>query len=653
MKTIAIAFALFLGALLQPCLAQSTWERVGLGFTGGLKGAYLINSKKGYVSGTNGVLRSTVDGGNSWKSITVPTTNELWGVYATTDASGDIIYVAGDDGTLLKSTNGGTDWTTQDLKYSKGFTFGIFGYDASNLCVTGGEGDFGASTGVIVTTHNGGSTWNKSTITGTYSFDKSFFINAQVGYAAGTADAGFSQGVLYKTTDGGAHWSLATTAPGGLNSVYCIDENNIVAAGFSGAVVRTTDGGAHWSNGQVSGSNSADPFTHVEFADRERGFITSANGAILKTTDGGATWTTDDSFTGTGSVLWSMSHAQGTGEALVIAVGDGGAIYRLKLKGQTPAALVDPPALDFGTVASGTKDLSFTISAANSLGLRIDTLYIADPANGFSIASPAGAFPINVAMGNPLTVTVTYTSTGAADKQASLIVRTNDPAHATLSVELTTSKGEVGLPTAVLSATDLDFGKVATNTTREKSITLSAATLAGLRVTSFSIENEAIPGTFIIESPQDPLPIDIQKDDPLVIMIRFKPTELATAYADLYITTNAASNPELHITLNGEGVTTQSSVASESTSREGISIETYPNPIALSGKLQVGIPASSHTSIALYDLLGVQRAVIFDGMCQAGMQTYRIDTGSLPNGSYYVVVRSGDRSATREVTLVK
>jgi photosystem II stability/assembly factor-like uncharacterized protein len=340
MKRIAVVLIILFGSMLSSGSAQSTWERVDPGSAAFNKGVYMPDTKRAYVASSGGGVRVTSDGGTTWNVLSTPTEVDLWGVYAAADAAQPVIYVGGDNGTLFKTTDGGYTWNPQDVKYSTGFLFGLFGYDTNNLCITGGEGEFGNSVGVIVTTHDGGTTWKKSVIEGTYSFDKSCFVSPMIGYAAGSIDAGFAQGVICKTTDGGDSWDRVATTPGAANSIYCFDATHCIVSGFNGLVMRTTDGGVTWNSSAVPAQFSSDPFTHVAFVDRKLGYITDAAGAILKSTDGGVTWMRDESFEPGSAILWSLATVKGEDEYLAMAVGDEGAIYRLKSSGSAASVIL-------------------------------------------------------------------------------------------------------------------------------------------------------------------------------------------------------------------------------------------------------------------------------------------------------------------------
>ncbi|HVZ39725.1 MAG TPA: YCF48-related protein [Candidatus Kapabacteria bacterium] len=440
MSRASIRTTLALLFLLVPALmcGQGKWERLAPGATDNYKGVCAVTASRWYAVGDFAVAAVSSDSGRTWRSLTVPTTSGLWGVYATAGSQGDIVYVAGDDGALLKSLDGGAHWTAQDLHYNSGFTFGIFGYDSSNCWVTGGEFDTaGTSTGVIVATHDGGAHWNKVTIAGTYSFDKCWFTSPMTGYAAGSADPSFAAGVIYKTTDGGASWTKVQTTAGGVNSIFCADSARCFAAGFNGVALRSNDAGRTWSKLPLPSAYATSIFTHVTFLNAGTGFMCGPLSVMLVSADSGATWQRDVSFPQTAPTLWTMATAPGGG--IVLAVGDAGAIYRFRAKQLKPAAMADTSVISFDSVRLGESvTRARTLAAANAAGLRVDSIYIdGTDAHDFALLAPTSSYPITLAGNQNVEMSVRFQpSVENREESADLVIVTNDADHGTVRIPM-------------------------------------------------------------------------------------------------------------------------------------------------------------------------------------------------------------------------
>ncbi len=73
-----------------------------------------------------------------------------------------------------------------------------------------------------------------------------------------------------------------------LYSVYCLNDNTVIAAGDNGYIVRTTNGGANWDSVPSGTTHS---LYKISFANDSTGYAVGENGTILKTTDAGQSWT--------------------------------------------------------------------------------------------------------------------------------------------------------------------------------------------------------------------------------------------------------------------------------------------------------------------------------------------------------------------------
>jgi hypothetical protein len=212
--------------------------------------------------------------------------------------------------------------------------------------------------------------------------------------------------------------------------------------------------------------------------------------------------------------------------------------------------------------------------------------------------------------------------------------------------------GGGGSSSAVLSATSLEFGKVGRDTTRDLTLTLSAATAAGVRVKSFSVENEAVPGTFTVTSPSGPFPIAVPMGAPLTITIRFKPAEIAVAAADLYIGTDAASGGDLHVTLAGEGVQPVASVNAPGAA-SGLALVAVPNPARGAGAVRVTLPRAGVLRMVLYDALGRACLAMFDGALDRGEHTIALDVSALAAGRYTCVATVNGAMIVEPITVAR
>lgn len=142
--------------------------------------------------------------------------------------------------------------------------------------------------GLIIHTTDGGVTWEQQT-SGTYeALNSVYFLNSQLGWAAGNT-------YLY-TTDGGQTWTQAFFAIPGIGTAYRLnfaDANRGFAVGNgSRSIMRTIDGGRNWFRQEMPIQIGL-----VEFFDPLNGIASSSEGVLLSS-DGGQTWTRRPNATG-------------------------------------------------------------------------------------------------------------------------------------------------------------------------------------------------------------------------------------------------------------------------------------------------------------------------------------------------------------------
>lgn len=295
---------------------QGQWQPQTSGTTEFLLKAFFIDDNTGWVSGTNGTMLHTIDGGTTWLPQSTPTTIDLYGVFFLDALNG---YTVG-DGTVLHTTDGGTTWTSQTFASNQRgrdvwFVSPMVGFVAA--------GELGGPIATIYKTVDGGVTW---TLNYTYSsgsvgtFHQLRFIDSLTGYAVG------KNGTVFKTIDGGTIWNAG--ASGVSPNILSFDfhaSGEAVAVGDNGTVISTSDDFSTWS--PIS-STMADRIGHIDFWGSLTGFavggdISGNTGYIYRTVDAGQTWTTDYS---TSQRMYGLYCPSG---GTAYAVGNGGTILKL------------------------------------------------------------------------------------------------------------------------------------------------------------------------------------------------------------------------------------------------------------------------------------------------------------------------------------
>jgi photosystem II stability/assembly factor-like uncharacterized protein len=237
----------------------------------------------------NGQILKSTDGGETWQFCSklydlpemywIKFFNENEGV-----ALGD--SWSGLETIFYKTTDGGSNWQSSIIEDYFRASTGYF-YDFNTGWFAGSHGD-------VFKTTDGGITWINQTDIHPYpDFNAVFFVNENVGWAAGGS---YRTEVIIKTKDGGDHWTpqVYGEADQELTNIFFIDEQTGWAIGSSGKILKTTDGGTNWIK-QQSGTLSR--LNQVYFTDPDNGWIVGENAVILKTTNGGTTFVLEEKNT--------------------------------------------------------------------------------------------------------------------------------------------------------------------------------------------------------------------------------------------------------------------------------------------------------------------------------------------------------------------
>ncbi len=281
MKTI-IAKLLFYAFFTSILLSQSSiktnaqWTEYNTGINQNIFTLSFANKNTGLASSTGGLVVKTSDGGATWTRLNLGTTNVT---IASQIVSENVAYVGSyEDGIIYKTTDGGNNWQAQNTGASGFLTLNFVAEPDANIGFAAGDG------GTLVKTTDGGDAWTVLNNTQVATCEKLYFLNKDVGFAAGS---GFS-----KTTDGGITWTK-TLNTGFYWSMFFVDANTGFLGGQNNSFLKTTDGGDTWQPLNI-GVNST--IYGIHFFDVNTGYITGTNppgggnGLVLKTTDGGTTW---------------------------------------------------------------------------------------------------------------------------------------------------------------------------------------------------------------------------------------------------------------------------------------------------------------------------------------------------------------------------
>ena len=260
---------------------------------------------------------------------------------------GGVVWLSGTDGTVLRTTDGGATWADVSVPGADTLQFRdvhAFGPDVA-VILSIGEG----AASRVYRTDDGGATWRETFVNdepGGFFDCLDFWPAARADEARGIAfsDAVDGAFLVIETDDGGRSWrrvpadALPPARPGEggfAASGTCVathgDRTAWIATGNArpARVLRTDDGGRSWTSAPVPlDAGDAAGATSVAFRTADRGVALggdltapdSVGAAVAQTTDGGRSWTPGGPLPFPGAAYGAAYVA----DALV-AVGPGGA----------------------------------------------------------------------------------------------------------------------------------------------------------------------------------------------------------------------------------------------------------------------------------------------------------------------------------------
>jgi len=309
------------------------WTKLTSPTTSVIRYLKAVNEQVLWACGYAGVVIKSTDGGNTWNATTV--TDATFDNLSMDAIDANTAWVTGTvgsnvDAAIWKTTDGGATWVQQwrdPLTFSDGIKF----FDANN-----GVAYFDPSPAnewIVLTTSNGGTTWNK---VAQQNLPPADGANSEYGLATAmftygnnvwfTAYSNVDSRVYY-STDRGLTWgkspALITTASSGSLFIAPLSATKLVALGGDGWPGYSEDGGKTWNFPST---------TSIGVACRSLALVPGTNsllavgtgGKSMISRDGGLTWTAIPT-TVEAKNLRSVAVLSPT---LAFVVGDAGNIYK-------------------------------------------------------------------------------------------------------------------------------------------------------------------------------------------------------------------------------------------------------------------------------------------------------------------------------------
>jgi photosystem II stability/assembly factor-like uncharacterized protein len=322
-----------------------SWLNQPGGSTASFRGICAVSAKVAWASGSGGTCLRTTDGGRSWHSEPVPGAEKLdfRAVYAFDDKTAYLMSAGpGAQSQIYRTVDGGGHWK-QVLSNPDpdGFFDALAFWDRKHGMVLG---DPVAGRFVVLTTEDGGATWQRqsppSALKGEGAFAASNSCLTLLGdherREAWFATGGPGAVRVFHSLDAGRTWSVAATpirndaASAGIFSLGFAADRHGVAVGGDYAkpeqdqhnVAVTTDGGRTWS--EPAGARPKGFRSAVAFLRDRRMWIAVGTSGSDVSYDDGLTWSAFDSGALNAISLLSSEASW--------AVGPNGRIARLEIR---------------------------------------------------------------------------------------------------------------------------------------------------------------------------------------------------------------------------------------------------------------------------------------------------------------------------------
>lgn len=202
-------------------------------------------------------------------------------------------WIAGSNGTLLSTTDGGATWNAA-AKFSEDNFRDVFFTDEKNGWLLAERDVFklksaGDARSILLRTIDGGATWERTGVFPTGKNASPQFTRLLVSEDRATVWAIGELGSLYRLENNQIWQKQAPPTRFLLRGGAIFNQNEAVLIGSGATILHTADGGEVWREARVFEAENA-RFNSVFFATRSLGWAVGASGRIFASADGGKSW---------------------------------------------------------------------------------------------------------------------------------------------------------------------------------------------------------------------------------------------------------------------------------------------------------------------------------------------------------------------------
>jgi hypothetical protein len=308
---------------------------------------------------------------------------------------------------------------------------------------------------------------------------------------------------------------------------------------------------------------------------------------------------------------------------------------------------------DFGNVdtAAGSTQ-SFVIRNAGPAALSVSGIsFSGTHAAEFSL-SGAPTFPASIAANDSMTINVRFAPKALGTRTATLRIVSNDFDEKEYTTALQGS-GIALLPSIVVkgknsvildgdltpgTANNTDFGAINVSTTATKNFVIHNGGPGVLSVTGITFTGTNASEFTLVTPP--PFPIKVAANDSQYLAVQFAPLAVGVRTAMINIANSDGSMGTYNFALQG---TAKDPTAIPSVSLAS-AVKLYPNPAGNTATVALSLKKDEQIVINVFDVQGKQVMAPIEQHLKAGEQMVTLNTEGLSNGTYFVIVASGNQS---------
>ncbi len=452
-------------------------------------------------------------------------------------------------------------------------------------------------------------------------------------------------GTILRTTDGGATWTDVSGGSIGTDTVYNIfgiDAQTALCTSTSTVtnIYRTTDGGTTWT--QVL-SDSGGFMNAIWMTDADNGFAygdpVSGLWDLYKTTDGGATWNPAPPLAPIGGEIGWNNSIYVSGSDIYFGTNNNKIYYSSDMGDswtpETSATVVSSYSIWFNNSSNGLAGGAAGLAQTTDGGTIWSSLSVPGSQNVYGITGFDNKWW--VARGN----SIYYSEDNGSSWTTQYTPSAGNYRHMSLSRTGTTImavRGNGGISTYnFVVPVELTSFTASVNSPNQVELSWNTATETNNRI--FEVERKTSGGTYttigsVEGAGTTTLPHSYSYTDEQV-------SNGIYTYRLKQIDFGGQSEYSKEVEVNINGLTIFNLA------------QNFPNPFNPSTDISYTIPESGNVTLAVYNTIGQQVAMLVNGFVTAGSHTVRFNAKALPSGAYFYQLQQGNSVLVKKMMLLE